>query len=74
MKPMHEVTDEEDCIICAGGNGARNTMLMPCGHRFCEQDAKKLHSMRCKCPFCRRAVVGVQQADPKREGEKEHCK
>ena len=58
---MFNHDDDEECVICEGERGARNTTLLPCGHQFCHMDAETLAARRARCPFCRRQISGLQQ-------------
>ena len=59
----HDYNDndyDEECAICYGENGMKNTTLQPCGHKLCEADAKTIVERRMNCPFCRRQIESLQ--------------
>ena len=51
-----EDTSNDDCAICFCNNGAKNTKLVPRGHKFCERHTRQLLSRKMNCPLCRSEI------------------
>ena len=61
-EPLFKVTDDEDCVICFGEYGARDSILMVCGHMLCNFDAHELLKAGMVCPFCRGSIQSIKRS------------
>lgn len=49
---------ETDCCVCF--EGAKDTLIAPCGHVCCcNRCATRLHMRKDPCPVCRGAIQGI---------------
>eukprot|EP01084_Bolivina_argentea_P168414 292063_1 len=52
--------DDEECVVCYGENGPRNTIFIHCGHKLCKNDAQIIIKRKMSCPFCRATIESAQ--------------
>eukprot|EP00897_Mesotaenium_endlicherianum_P005447 jgi/Mesen1/4930/ME000246S04155 len=66
-----EVSEEDSCQICFGGEVAPTIFFIPCKHRACASCVQKLRIANIykadkgvKCPFCRQTIEGYSDILP----------
>ena len=47
------------CTICR--DRRKDSILLPCGHTYCEPCAKRLKATSEPCPLCRKAIEAVHE-------------
>lgn len=45
------------CFLCCAA--PRNSALIPCGHRYCFEDATKLQQLRGRCAVCNQSITSI---------------